>query len=216
MTAFNHVVHQYFDSLAIRHKLQCVFSDSQIVRFANEKVFLQIRFSAHWSFEIGVEIGEIPTSADQLERPFNLTEILRLYASPDASYVDGLQTSKPDVLTDIIKRLSVLTEKYASNLLDGLVEDFLKLRNLRDKECAEYALSRDLKYARKNAEKAWKDKNYFAVIKAYEPFNMELTKVERKRLAYAEKHGVPSNCPDHRRNSSGSIFSTTCQNILQK
>ncbi len=188
MATFNEAVHRYFGPLAVQHGLPCVSSTPEIVRFANEELFLQVRFSASGSFEVGVEIGEVPASADQSERPFNLAEVLRLHASPDAAYVERLQASRPDVLTGAIERLSVLTEKYALGLLDGVASDFMKLGKFRDKECAEYALSRDLRYAREDAEKAWENKDYFAVVEAYMPFEPALTEVERRRLAFAEKH----------------------------
>jgi hypothetical protein len=188
VTTFNDAVHRYFDPLAGQHGLRCVSSTPEIVRFANGKVFLQVRFSASGSFEVGVEVGEIPTSADLSERPFNLAEVLRLQASPDAIYVERLRASRPDVLTCAVERLSVLTEKYAFGLLDGVAADFVRLGEFRGKECVEYALSCDLRYAREDAERAWANKNYLAVVKAYKPFETALTEVERKRLAFAEKH----------------------------
>jgi hypothetical protein len=188
VTTFNDAVHQCFDPLAGRHGLRCVSSTPEIVRFANEKVFLQIGFDAVRSFEVGVEVGEISTSTGLSERPFNLAEVLKLHSSPDATYVERLQASKPDVLVRAIEKLSMLTEKYATDLLDGVAIDFVRLGEFRDKECTEYALSRDLGYAREDAEKAWKNKNYLAVVEAYKPFEAMLSEVERKRLVFAEKH----------------------------
>lgn len=194
MTAFIDTVLQYFDQLAARHGLRCVSSTPAGVRFENEKVFLQVMFAAGGSFEVGVEIGEIQVSAEQPERPFNLSEVLRLHAAPDTTYVERLQATKPDVLINAIERLAVLTEKYAADLLDGNPSEFLLLGEFRDKDCAEYALSRDLRYAREDAEKAWVAKNHFAVVKAYKPLESELTAVERKRLEFSEKQLQVSGC----------------------
>lgn len=188
MKKFNDVVHQYFDLLAAKHELRCVFSDSEMVRFESEKVFLQVRFNASRSFDLGVEIGQMPTSANEPERPFDLSEVLKLHKSSDATYVEHLQVSRLDLLPSVIEHLYLLVERYASSLLDGFVEDFVELGDFRNRECYLYAKTRSLMYARENVEKAWLSKNYQEVVAEYRAFEGDLTEVERKRLAFAEKY----------------------------
>jgi hypothetical protein len=187
MSDFIDTVHQHFDPLANQYGLKCVTSSPKIVRFENGKVFLQVNFDAYRSYEIGVEIGEIPASAKTAERVFNLAEILRLRSSPDATYVERLQVSKPGILLDAICRLSRLVAQHATGLLSGDAGDFAQVANHRDKECAAYALARDLRYARSDAEKAWTSKNYVTVVNSYKPWEANLTPSEKKRLSFAEK-----------------------------
>jgi len=187
MTGFVHKVHQFFDPLALRYGLGCIVSTSTKVRYGNERVFMQIMFAETGSFEIGVEIGQIQNSVALPERPFDLSEILGMYESPDVAFVEFLQASEPGILPRTIKRLADLTQKYADKLLRGEATEFLLLGRFRDKECAEYAVSRDLRYARADVEKAWRDRDYFAVVKAFKPWASKLTPAERKRLEFAEK-----------------------------
>ena len=187
MNFFVDTAHRCFDPLASRHGLRCVSTAPASVRYENERVFLQVRFAAGGSFEVGVEIGEVQVSAANPERPFNLSEVLRLHAAPDSTYVERLQASRPDVLIEGIQRLAALTARHATGLLDGKASEFLLLGQFRDKECADYAISRDLRYAREDAEEAWAARNYPAVVKVYKPLRKELTAAERKRLEFAER-----------------------------
>jgi hypothetical protein len=186
---FSTAVHLYFGTLAGRFDLQCTASTDQFVRFQNKKVFLHVIFDAGRSFEIGVEIGQLSTTGLP-ERPFNLAEILRLQNAPDTGYVEKLQVSESAAQENAISRLAELTEKYAVGLLEGNELDFLRQAKFRDIECAEYALSRDLRRARQDAENAWAKQDYLGVVKAYRPLEAVLTQAEKKRLAYAEKHAT--------------------------
>lgn len=187
MYELSNAVHYHFDALADHYNLECTKSSEWEVRFQNSKVFLQVLFDSGRSFEIGVEIGQIPAMG-VLERPFNLAEILRLQKSPDASYIANLEASQPKVQRHIIARLAELTKKYAGQLLDGDKQAFLILSKFRDRECEEYALARDLRYARRDAESAWLKKDYFGVINIYKSLKTVLTPVEKRRLEFAEKH----------------------------
>jgi hypothetical protein len=180
-------VHQYFDSLANYHGLRCVISTEKIVRFENEKVFLQIQFDVGKSYEVSVQIGQCFISLDQVQISFNLAELLRLRASEDTKFVERLQIIKPDFLIKAIERLSVIVEKYAARLLDGCDADFNELASFRKKECADYALSNKLKHAKKNAEEAWSCKDYGTVIAVYKPIETFLSLAEKKKLAFAKK-----------------------------
>lgn len=196
MATFDDAVHRHFDPLANRYGLRFVTSTPDSVRFTNEGVFLQLMYDATRSFELRVEIGEILISTEQPENPFELSEVLKLHSAPETAYVERLQTNDPEMLVEVIKRLSELTDKYAAYLFEGKKADFIQLGRFRDKACAEYALSRDLKYARENAERAWLDKNYLVVVNTYKPFESELTAMENKRLAFAEKQIHQSNSQD--------------------
>ena len=187
MLDFANLVHQHFDALAAQHKMSCLISNNKMVRFEGEKTFLQVRFDAGRSFEIGVEIGEKQNSAHRLERPFNLAEILRLKGVSEIECIECLQASKSKVLSNAVELLSNLVTRYANSLLDGTESDFIALAKLRDRECTEYAYARDLRYARSDAEKAWENKNYVRVVNAYKPFITALMPSEKKRLTYAEK-----------------------------
>lgn len=187
MLGFNEIVHQQFDGLASHYRMRCIASTETFVGFQNDAVFLQVLFDVGRSYEIGVEIGQIP-GAGVPERPFNIAEVLRLRNASDAAYVANLEASQSESREHAIIRLAGITKNWAAELLSGSVQAFVRLGRFRNAECADYAMKRDIGYARHNAEAAWEKKDYVGVVNAYRPVDAALTPAERRRLEYAEKH----------------------------
>lgn len=63
----------------------------------------------------------------------------------------------------------------------------LNLQSSVEKEVKAYALERNLRKARADAETAWRKKDYLAVVKALKPLRAALTATEIGKLEFAEK-----------------------------
>jgi hypothetical protein len=176
---------RWFDPVAQQFGLSCLVASEREVRYENDAVFLCINFDNARSYELGVELGK--KSPNQLERPFSLSEVLRLNGVPDAASIDGIMVSDAVRLHDALVRLAMLVMQYAPDFLVGNDISFARVARLREKESLAYALERDLRAARARAETAWSGKDYKAVVAAFEPLESHLSPAEKKRLEYSRK-----------------------------
>lgn len=177
-----------FDPLADRFGMHYVSGSEWQLRYENDAAFLSIHFDNHRSYEIGVETGQLATQRP--ERPFNLSEVLRLRGVSSESDIDGFQVKNQTELDTALMRLARLTSTFASDFLRGNPRAFCELGKLRDLECQEYAKARDLRVARITAEQAWAESNYAKFIEICAPRISQLTNSEKKKLEYARKHLV--------------------------
>lgn len=101
--------------------------------------------------------------------------------------------SREDMLLDEAKKNAVLLQTYCLDLIKGdfskwdLVIECLKKEDKlqEEKEKAE-ALEYQLENIRQMADSAWKNKDYKELIRHYKSIENSLSKLERKRLEYAE------------------------------
>jgi hypothetical protein len=180
---------KHFDPIAQQFSLSCTACSEWKLRYENEVVFLEVNFDNARSYEVAVELGKKDSRLP--ERPFTLAEVLRLRGVEGTSFVDGLQASDQARLAQALARLADLVSRYAIDFLSGNSFSFAQLAKLREREGLAYALARDLRLARIDAEIAWAAKDYKKVVKAYEPLELYLTSAEKKRLEYSRKQLSP-------------------------
>jgi hypothetical protein len=182
-----------FDGIATKHGLLRAPSVPAVIRWANERVYLKVAYDWKGSFGVGVSIGEVPPF-EYIEAPsYDLYELLQLRSSPDAEFVGHLQVIEAGAMHRSLCRLADLVEFYAPGLLDGDAAEFVELERYRKQRSAAYALERDLLFARKSADKAWRTGDYEEVIRSYAPIVNYLSKAERKRLKIAQDRAVEDN-----------------------
>lgn len=157
------------------------------VRFDSPTVFVGVVYDATRSCELGVEIGLQAGIEYNVERPFEIWEILRSLGRGELPEAKSVIQSRASGLQKYLGRLSDLVRQYASGLLTGDIELFRALGRQRDADSAAYALRTALSYARQNAEKAWKQGKYQEVVEELEPVADHLSPAEQKMLAIARK-----------------------------
>ena len=105
-----------------------------------------------------------------------------------ASENSGFQASTKARLELIIDRMANLLSLVCNQIPLFSQETMTNLQKQREKDCRNYALKNKLVRMRVDAEKAWKEKNFAAVLSIYEPFLEHLSKAEIKKYEYAFKH----------------------------
>lgn len=177
-----------FRFLESDYSFTCVSAEEGRVRYESESVFVEVLFDGRRSFELDIGIGQRNVLHNGRERPFNMGEVLRAKGVEKAESYTFLQASTQERLQRAIERLSELLKKYGPELLKGSPFAFKSVAGLRVREGERYALDRDLKRIRREAQEAWKSKDFAKVVALYRPVEAHLSVSEVKKLEYADKH----------------------------
>lgn len=164
------------------------------VRFESRKVFVNI-YHGRASYEIGVEVG-LRTRTEK----YGLDYIVS-WAGKAAWEAEGFgrgtmfQVSSREGVQRLVPRVAVLLRKYGDRFLGGDADFYTQLDEANQRASAEYTKQQLLQDVRKQAEAAWSEKIFPRVIELYQSILEELTAIEAKRLAYAQKQIRPSPGP---------------------
>lgn len=184
---FASLVREVFAFLEREYAFAFSWRSGYMVRFDSPRVFVTVVYDATRSYELGVEIGLRAGIEWNIERPFELWTILRSVGQSELFEAKSAVQSRPSDLRKNLEKLADLVRQHASALLIGDIEAFRTLGRQWDADCAAYALETALRYARQNAEKAWKQGKYQEVVKELEPVADHLSPAEQKMLAIARK-----------------------------
>jgi hypothetical protein len=161
-----------------------------LVRYESERVFINV-YHGRASYELNVEIGLRPASAEERERPFSISEIIELISGQREGEFTPPQSNTPEGVRKFVSQLASMVEKYAEPALAGDCLFFDQLSMLRLEKSEAFLKELKLKAVRRAADAAWHEKDYASVIKLYEPLQENLTLAEMKKLSYARKHLNP-------------------------
>lgn len=181
LLSFSTEAKRYFDPIAATHGLSCTSASESEVLYEDARVFLSLSFDNGRSYELSVRCGP---KASPIE-PARLSEIMRLENSPEDVKIDGLISSTATALHTCLVRLSDLTMRYAPIAFNASDAWYERLAELRREESRKYAVRSDLISSRKEADAAWKQKDFAGVVAALAPVRFYLSTSERKRLDYA-------------------------------
>ena len=156
------------------------------VRFESPTTFVELVYDGNRSFELGLLVGEIASEVSG-NPAFSIDEILRLRRAPEAKKFSLIQVTSRELLASFIEQLAQLLRTYGEDFIAGNERSFAELAEQRRKEVEAYALERDLRKARAEADNAWHRKDYPAVVKALKPLRAALTAAEVGKLEFAEK-----------------------------
>lgn len=176
-------VEKHFDFLISEYGYRCVEESPNRVRFESSSMFVELVFDGNRSFELGLLVGKLVSE----EVPFAIDEILRLRGAPEAASFSLVQVTTRDSLARWVAKLSKALRCYGSEFIDGDEFHLAALARQRQKEVHDYALARDLKSARAEAELAWNKSDYASVVRALKPLLSSLTESELKKLQLAER-----------------------------
>lgn len=168
----------FLESLGFR----CVRSEATCVRFESTGIGINI-YHGRRSFEIDLEIEPLESSADA----YSLSALLRLVGLDQAAHARSYATHTEEGVAEGVRQLA---ELFAQCVAIGILNDarlFPRLK-LQEKELAKkYALETELFQARRKSEAAWHKKDYATVVEVLKPLRSALTKVEVRKLEFAEK-----------------------------
>ncbi len=154
-----------------------------LLRYETEDVFVVVSYDARRSLELSLDLGQKNAA---VERPFNFGEVLRSVKAPE-DVPSSYQVTSEEMLKRFLNKLAETLRRYGASLLQNDATAFAQLSRLRERECEQYSLERELRKARADADNAWHRKDYPAVVKALKPLRAALTATEVGKLEFAEK-----------------------------
>jgi hypothetical protein len=181
---------QEFAFLKSEYGFKCVKNSPWLVRYESDVVFINIYFDWNRSYEFGCELGRNDNLRGSLKVPFDIGEIIRSKGNSDEHIGSSFQVTSRDSLEKFAKELASSLKYYAHEFLRGSSDAFNQVADLRDKECKEYALEKELRLMRSKLGDAWHNKDYQKVIELLSPLREKLRESELKKLKYALKKGT--------------------------
>jgi len=161
-----------------------------LVRYESASVFVNV-FHGRASFELGVEIGV-------LCEPTEKVTLYDVVAWADALKREGFgqhvmfQVSSREGVQQFVPKLADLVRRYAEPFLRGNTTAYTEVLEARSRAARDYERQVQLDDLRRRVETAWNSKDFAGVVELYGSVGPDMTSVEAKRLAYAEKQ-VPAD-----------------------
>ena len=167
--------------------LKPVKQEVTFVRYESDAMFTNV-YHGRGSFEVGVEIG-------RLDRPEKYgLDYLVSFAGKEAWEAEGFgrgtmfQVSTREGVQNIVPKVAALVKKYGDPFLSGRPVFYDELLRANEQASVAYEREQMLSRIRKEADAAWTAKNFARVAQLLQTVRSDLSEVESKRLAYAEKH----------------------------
>jgi hypothetical protein len=161
------------------------------VRYESSKVFVNV-YHGRASFEMGVEIGRLSQADERL----TLSSIVALAGAEKAEGFGRhvmFQVSSREGVQQFVPKLAALVQKYGPPFLRGDDDAYCEALKARALAWAQYQKQVTIDQSREKAEPAWHAKDYVRVVELYQAMREDLTQVEAKRLAYAERRLLPAD-----------------------
>ena len=156
-----------------------------LVRYESATVFVNV-FHGRASFELGVEIGVLCEPTEQVT-------LYDIVAWADALKVEGFgqhvmfQVSSREGVQQFVPKLADLVRRYGEPFLRGGASAYTEVLEARSRAARAYERQVQLDDLRRRVETAWDSKDFAGVVELYGSIGADMTSVEAKRLAYAEK-----------------------------
>ena len=176
--------------------LRLVKEQVTLVRYESSEVFVNI-YHGRSSYELGVEIG-------RLKEPGAKLSVFDAICWVGAEKVEGLgkhvmfQVSSREGVQEFVPKLAALVKKYAIPFLSDDRDAYRAALDVQAKRYLDEVKEGNLTIVRRKADAAWHAKDYAQVIETYAPMRNDLSDVEAKRLAYAERQVLTTGAPRKR------------------
>jgi hypothetical protein len=182
---FKDAVLSHFKFLST-YGLRPVQEEVTLVRYESDAMFVNV-YHGRGSFEIGVEIG-------RLDRPekYGLDYIVS-WAGKQVWEAEGFgrgtmfQVSTREGVQNFVPKVAQLVNKYGAPFLSGRSAFYDELQKANERASVAFEREQVLTRLRKDAEAAWTAKEFARVVELLQPVQGDLTEIEAKRLAYAER-----------------------------
>ena len=166
--------------------LKPVERNATFVRYESKQLFVNV-YHGRASFEIAAEIGSRNHTLK-----YELSYIVH-YAGTSAWEAEGFgrvtmfQVSSREGVQRFVPKVAELLKKYGNPFLQGDAAFYDGLEEADRLASVEYTRRQRLEGVRKKANAAWSEKDLPRMAELYRTMRDELTEIETKRLAYAEK-----------------------------
>ena len=180
---FSEAVKSHF-SFVKQHGYELVQDDVTLIRYKSKKVTLNV-YHGRSSYELGVEFVRVGFPRDR----FTLFDLLQwLYATGaiDEVPTGGYQASMRPAIQALVAKISDIIRQYGISLLKGDVETYQALKEQQSSDAANYTREMRLRALRKQAEAAWRCKDYKGLLNLYSDMQGDLSPLEFRRFQYAE------------------------------
>ncbi|MCL4684857.1 hypothetical protein KJ059_08905 [Myxococcota bacterium] len=137
------------------------------------------------SYEIGVEVGLL---ADGSGYKFGLSDVLAAVVGSSHCCRTYFQASNAEVMQKCAAEIAALIDEYYGPVLAGDRETWERIAAVAEERNTAYTREVVQQPIREAASEAWARGDYEKVRELYESIRQDLSTVEKKRLAYAEKH----------------------------
>lgn len=177
---------RHFGFLLLGKGYRCTESTPYRVRFDSPGAFIELVFDGNRSYELGLLVGKAGGESSGTH-PYSIDEILRLKRAPEAERFSLVQVTSTEALASFVAQLAEMLRSHGTDFITGNEKSFSELAEQRRREVQNYAIERDLRAARAEAESAWRVKDYAAVVTALRPLRGALAAAEVGKLEFAEK-----------------------------
>jgi len=136
------------------------------------------------SYELDIALSR-PSVAEEVQHPYTLADLIRVADPVRArAYRQFAATSTASVQRGTANLASEF-QKYGLEALAGSADFYQKMSTARAESIRQFGFDLADKAARENAERAWQQRDFQGVVKAYRAMADRLSQVERERLRYA-------------------------------
>jgi hypothetical protein len=180
---FSQVVEREFRFLIDDYYYELVKSEATFVRYESKSYFMNI-FHGRISYEIGVEIGDLTVGWEDYIYPHG---ILDYVLGPDHGITTYFQASSREAVENCVVKLAGIIRKHCMDVASGDRRAIDAIIEAQWKDSEEYTKQVVQEPVRREAEEAWRNKDYSKVVSLYGSIKEDLSEIELKKLEYAKK-----------------------------
>jgi hypothetical protein len=136
------------------------------------------------SYELDIALWR-PSAEDEVKHPFTISDMIRVVDPDGVRTYRRFAARNEDSVRRGVAQLASELRRYGSAALAGETSFFRTMSAARSEATREWGMDLADRAARKNAERAWLQRDFQGVIQAYRSMGDRLSKVERERLNYA-------------------------------
>ncbi len=180
---FADAVGKYIGPVLADRGFACIETTSCFVKFTSPNVSLVV-FHDPFSFQIDVVYARV----DALLQRYVLHNMLEAAFVPGHKEYALFQASEPDRVIAVVKTIAELLRKYGGGVLVGDLAEYQRIGEFVRQKSEAFTKEVVQSPIRNAAEDAWQERDFAKVIDLYKQIEADLTKIERKRLEYANNH----------------------------
>jgi hypothetical protein len=173
---------QHFCFLEKKYKITHEQISPSTIRWSKKNYCLEISYDYHYSYEINLFFYD--TNSDT--PPFELYDLIKL-AGIEYTHMSAFQASSEERITQLVEKISNKLNHVMQNLSVFSSDTIDKLIEQRKQDCKKNTTRGKLFRIRKDAEIAWKKREYTVLVELYGPFLDALSPSELKKYEYAIK-----------------------------
>lgn len=159
-----------------------VSSDSSVVRYESESVYVHVWFESY-SFELYFALGLLANPNDS----YSSTDLIDFASESDMPETSCFQVTTSGGMVRLTQRLADFLVKNGESALQGNTAFYDRVAKVRKQKSNTVTRSLELADARRDADAAWRKRDHPKVVDALEKVGNDLTPAEAKKLDYAKK-----------------------------